>query len=379
MQIKKLIFILLLSPLFSFSQKKHTVGAKETLFSIGRLYNVHPRELAEFNNIPFETGLVLGQVLKIPTEKKMAPLPPVTSIPPEKIENVAKAEVKKIDPPIVQSSESKKENKGSVPIYHTVQKKETLYQISRLYDKVPIADLKKWNNLTTDGVSEGVRLIVGYNNSATKATQPKDVVKAVDEKKVELVQESKKKEEKPVETIVAKTVEKPVEVLKKAEEEKKAEIVQEVKKTEEKTVEAVVAKTEEKNKVEVAQPIVKPEIKEVQTEKVVQSAKDFKGGYFKSAFDNQKSSGIDQSATAGTFKSTSGWDDGKYYCLHNTAPAGTILKITNKSNQKIVYAKVLDVIPDLKQNAGFNIRISNAAASALDTKEEKFEVELNDK
>ncbi len=373
MQIQKLIFILLLCPLFSYSQKKHTVGAKETLFSIGRLYNVHPRELAEFNNIPFETGLTLGQVLKIPTEKKMAPLAPVTPTPVANNESAIKTEVKKIDPPIVQTPEPKKESKGSVPIYHTVQKKETLYQISRLYDKVPVSDLKKWNNLTADGVNEGARLIVGYTNSVAKEEKPKEIIKAVEEKKTEPVKEIKKSEEKIAEKIVVKKEEKPAEVVTRDEvkAEKKEVTKAEPKPLEEKPVE-IVKQKEETKKAEVAQP-------EIKTEKVALSGKDFKGGYFKSAFEGQKSSGIEESGTAATFKSTSGWDDGKYYCLYNTAPSGTILKITNKSNGKFVYAKVLDVIPDLKQNAGLLLRISNAAASALDAKEEKFEIELSDK
>ena len=54
------------------------------------------------------------------------------------------------------------------PIYHKVGKKETLYHISTLYGKVPIDDLKKWNNLTSDAVTEGANIIVGY--SGTKLT-----------------------------------------------------------------------------------------------------------------------------------------------------------------------------------------------------------------
>jgi hypothetical protein len=62
----------------------------------------------------------------------------------------------------------------------------------------------------------------------------------------------------------------------------------------------------------------------------------------------------EESGMAATFKSTSGWEDGKYYCLHNAAPAGTVIKISTKSSQRTVYAKVLDVIPDLKKNDGLS-------------------------
>ena len=93
---KKLFFLLLVLPVFAWSQKTHTVAPKETLFSIGRQYNVHPRELAEYNKIAFETGLTIGQVLKIPSKTTMAPLPAVTT-PVDK----TTTEIKPVEKPVV--------------------------------------------------------------------------------------------------------------------------------------------------------------------------------------------------------------------------------------------------------------------------------------
>jgi len=42
-----------------------------------------------------------------------------------------------------------------------------------------------------------------------------------------------------------------------------------------------------------------------------------------------------------------------------------------------VYAKVLDVIPNLKQNEKISIQLSNAAANALGAAEENFECIIN--
>ena len=132
-------------PLFSMAQKTHTVGPKETLFSIGRQYNVHPRELASFNNIAFETGLTIGQVLKIPGKTSMAPLPKAapntTAVVKEEAQKevVKKEEVKPTPKPVVTAENTF----AKEAIYHKVQKKETLYQISRMYNKVPVADIKK--------------------------------------------------------------------------------------------------------------------------------------------------------------------------------------------------------------------------------------------
>ena len=61
--------------------------------------------------------------------------------------------------------------------------------------------------------------------------------------------------------------------------------------------------------------------------------------------------------------------------LHNELKS--VIKITNAANGKSVYAKVLDLIPDIKQNTGLIIRLSNAAADALGTSENKLDCTLN--
>ena len=44
----------------------HKTAAKENYYSIGRIYNVAPKEIATYNNLDFEKGLSLGQTIKIP-------------------------------------------------------------------------------------------------------------------------------------------------------------------------------------------------------------------------------------------------------------------------------------------------------------------------
>jgi LysM repeat protein len=332
---KAILFSLLFLPLFICAQKTHTVGPKESIFSIGRLYNVHPRELAEFNNISFETGVKIGQVLNIPAVKKMAPLPnnetPVVNTVEQK--TTPKVEEKSIQKVDVKKTTTSAETKGSSPIYHKVEKKQTLYQISKLFPSATIDNIKKWNNLTNDGLSEGMELIVGYSNSTVKTTTPQKAT-TIESKPVE---ETKK-------TVVTKTT------------------------TPEKKVETITETKTETNDF----PVVKS------TPTKTSSTKDFNGGFFKSSF-NEKNKNSDELETgnAGIFKSTSGWEDGKYYCLHNTAPSGTIVKITHPVNQKTIYAKVLDVIPDLPQNKGLVLRLSNSAAEALGTMDDQFVVSIS--
>ena len=309
---KKLITLLLLFPFCAFAQKAitHNVAAKESFSSIGRLYNVNGRELANFNNIDYEKGLAIGQVLKIPVANaKVKTAPVVTEVP------IAK------EVPIVKKVVASNTNKAAIK--YTVAKKETLYAVSKKFNTT-IAEIKKWNNLSEDALKEGAEIIVGYSDVAKqeKASAPVDKVE-----KKEVVEEKTK----PVVAVVTEVV-KP----------KKEQVIQ--------------------------KPIVEKTIE------IEDAAKDFKGGVFKTDFENGNNN---EEGTAGIFKSTSGWDDGKYYCLHNNARPGTIIKISNKANGKYLYAKVLDVKPDLKQNANLQIIISNAAADMLGAGTNNFECTIS--
>ena len=268
---KKLFFICFFLPLFALAQNeiKHTVAAKESLTSIGRLYNINGRVLAEYNHIDYDKGLSIGQVLRIPVSGN-TPTPP---------------------PPTPTSTTSGSQNGN--PIYHTVTQGEGLYGISKKYN-TEIADIKKWNGLNSDLLDLGMRLIVGYSGNV-KATP-------------------------------ANEVETPS------------------------TPEPVV-QSEPKNPVQVT-PATPPTQTSVQSE-----------GIFKSDFSGAK--GKKQTGEVRIFKSTSGWEDTKFYCLHDTAPIGGIVKITNTSNGKIIFAKVLDIIPELTENNNSILILSNAGANAL--------------
>ena len=44
----------------------HTVAPKESYYSLARLYNIPPAALASFNKSNLQTGLRIGQTLKVP-------------------------------------------------------------------------------------------------------------------------------------------------------------------------------------------------------------------------------------------------------------------------------------------------------------------------
>lgn len=76
--------------------------------------------------------------------------------------------------------------------------------------------------------------------------------------------------------------------------------------------------------------------------------------------------------TAGVFKSSSGWQDKKYYILMNDIPSGSVVKV--QANGKTVYAKVLWNLGNVKENQGLTYRISDAAASALNLSGDSFDI-----
>jgi len=241
--------------------------------------------------------------------------------------------------PLNASNFSQSNAKGQ-PVYYLVEPKEGLYKVSQKNNGVLMVDLRKWNKLPKDNVAAGDKLIVGFlvasdaNNTVAQTTEP----------------EIKQQEKQPLE-------------------EKKDPVV-----TKQET--AVVIK-EEPKKQEPEKRIEPPVTKQVSSV----SVNDGTGGYFKPQFDLQIKSQpakAEQTASAGIFKTSSGWQDGKYYALMDNVEPGTIIKVVNPTNNKAIFAKVLGEMSGIRQNQGYDVRISNAAASALDVSDtDKFIVRVN--
>jgi LysM repeat protein len=320
MMIKRLPILLFCLPLFIQAQDKpltiqgvspalylvHVMAPKENYYSVGRMYNISPKEIAPFNNLTLAKGLALGQTIKVP----------LTSAN------------------FIQSG-SAAGDEVLVPVYHTAKDKEGLFRISNDYNKVPVATLKKWNNISGDEVSNGTNLIVGY----LKVKKGLSPLAASGAEKTNLGDAA-------IQTNI------PEKEIKKGEP-------------------TVITQPEIKNEESVK--------KDIKAEPIATTDKKTTGGFFKTDYNKQTQNKeiVKENGPAAIFKSTSGWEDGKYYCLQNTAAAGTIVKVTNTATGKSIYAKVLDMIPDVKQNSGIIIRLSNSAAGQLGVNDEtKFDCTL---
>lgn len=287
---------------------QHTVAPKENWYSVGRMYNISPKEIAPFNAMTLESPLNIGQQLKIPLTTT----------------NFAQ-------------NESRADDETYVPIYHTVQEKEWMYRISTTYNKVPIENLEKWNNISKDQIKAGMQLIVGY----------------LKVKKESALADKGSAGVKPASPVVSRPEEQQTVPVAKQDKPEAAVVLRE----------------------ESTTPINKPQQEKAPTgTAIVQPVnKSVEGGYFRSLYEE---TGKASSGSAGIFKSTSGWQDGKYYALMNGVAIGTIIRVSNPSNNKTVYAKVLGQLPDMKESAGLTVRISDAAASDLGANVSKFAVDV---
>jgi len=289
----------------------HSIGPKENFYSIGRIYNTSPRVFAPYNGLELTSPLSIGQQLKIPLNEVN-----------------------------FWQTGTRKENETVVPVYHVVKQGESLTKISQLF-KTDNASVKSWNNLNSDAVSVGSKVIIGFLK--------------VDKTLSPLAAQGMNVRSEP--TLV------------------KQEPKVEVKKEEPKKQEPLVVKKEEP----VKQDPPKQEVKKEEPKMEVSTVSYSGNGFFRDEFNRQTNNGkrVNGNSGAGSvFKSTSGWSDGKYYVLMDNVEKGTIVMIKNPSNGKAVFAKVLGGVEETSPGSGLMFRLSNAAAAQLGISAEKFNAEI---
>jgi LysM repeat protein len=295
----------------------HKVAPKENWYSVGRIYFISPKEIAAFNQLSMDKGLSIGQLLKIPLRR----------------ENF---------------SQSTAIDNAEVKVVHVVQAKEGLYKLAQLYN-VDKELLKKMNGISSDQINAGTNLVIGY---LIQSGEP--------ELSIAPASPAKTTPEIPI----------PVKAA-----EKEAVVEEKAKKTAPPSEAAAPAPQPLVKSIQTAAP-VKVAGEEVETAKPValspksdniQALKPEKS-YFSSLYEQQSKEGKQQkleNSVYGVFKSTSGWQDGKYYVLMNNVVPGTVVKLVRKSMDKAVFAKVLGAVPPGKESEGLILRMSNAAIAAL--------------
>lgn len=252
----------------------HEVTKGQGLFSISKRYGVSVDEINS-NNPEVANGLKVGQIIVIPSKVKP--------------DNAAKE--KTVNKPI-ETKPSANESKSNEDKIHIVKTGETLYKVASTY-KTSVNNIRKWNNLKSDNLNIGQKLVVGKANKPVE--KPQDIAKT---------------ETKPVEKTNKPYVETYGDNDKQPKEDNKKE----------------------------------PE-KQVETQTQVNNETG-----------EVKETGVCLVAEVGSI------DQGRSFALHNNAPIGTIIMVTNLQNNKSVFVRVVGTFAPGDKSL---LKLSKAAAARI--------------
>lgn len=294
----------------------HTVAPHENFYSIGRLYNISPKVIAPFNGLDLNGGLSIGQVIKIPLK------PQNYTTSKQKVPGVVMVPVYKMD-----------DGKEVFAGYLKVVKGQSALANS---PAPAVAEAPPAAAPAPEGTGSG------EVKAATAAAATTDIL-------------SSNNSAAPAGSTAAAKKKAPAKV-----------------KTPAAPAAAAVVPAVNSDS-PVAQPVATTTV-------VPASNVHYAGeGAFHTDYMTQTDNGRkirSSSGLAGVFKSTSGWDNGKFYALMNHVERGTVVKVTNLSNNKVVFVKVLSDIADIKQNSGMVIVLSDAAVSQLGVGTDRFTAEV---
>lgn len=262
----------------------HKVSKGEGVYGISKKYGVTSDDIYA-NNSDADKGIKIDQVLLIPSKYSSAN---TASIP---------------KPQTTTTTTYKTEKK-----YHTVEKGNTLSTIAKKYNTT-VTEIKKLNNLKSDNINLGQKLVVGETKKAITVQKPVE-----ETKKPEVVAETK------VEETNNNTVDTKI----------TTEVVKE-----NTNVVVDVVKMDEKNKPEVLTPV---------TTYSVQDG------------DEISESGVAMISTEGEL------NQDRSFIYHPTAKIGTIVMITNPSNNNAVFARV---VGNCKPGNEYLVKISKTVATKL--------------
>lgn len=314
----------------------HQVDAKETLYSISRRYSAKVEDIKAANPDMGE-AIKIGQTLRIPFKGTAQNIGTTTSAPADKNAKTHTIEKKETLYSIskeygVTVEELTKANPGienglkegqtiripasgkTAPVekevprngkIHQVEAKETLFGISRKYN-VSVDEIKKANPQLIDGLKEGMEIVIPEKSSKTTATATHANTNHTSTATTTTTQKEKEKE-----------------------------------------------REKEKEKEDDNDPVVAPV--QIQTPPK---------GEFKKITEN----GIAELLESKT-------DAPKFQALHKTAPVGTIIQVVNESNGQKIFVRVIGKLTDVSDSKTI-VKISQKAMDRLEVKDKKVAVTL---
>lgn len=343
----------------------HTIAAGETLSALAKQYGTTVGNIMRLNHMNTQSVLTIGEVVKIPT-KSSAPINATTTTPHAVISSattppIINQNIPKPTPSTVSTNDVITPN--GTPIMHIVAPHELLYTLAKQFHTT-IPAIKAWNNMTSDVIIDGHKIIVGYTPHASTTLQSSTQKLSAPQQQM------------PVDNTIPATPQSTL-VTQPVNNNNDNASVQQSTNTEEKINSTTGNQTAMPPVTDNNSPTLQPPATNVTVPVPVpkNNAADMNNpeGYFASLFGLGTEGRTLQSGsgTSMTFKTASGWNDKKYYILMNDVPPGSIVKIM-AANYKVIYAKVLWSMNAMKENTGLDYRISTAAAAALGLSDAKF-------
>jgi peptidoglycan lytic transglycosylase D len=143
---------------------KHRVRKGETLQRIANQYHVGATQLAKANGISRKRPLTRGMILSVPASLRSPAPAELAKDDPR--HSTAYVPARNIRTPASLQAESDAEGRAR----HTVRKGETLATIASKYG-VTVADIKRWNHLTSGSVRRGTRLRIRVGDAAVSSPE----------------------------------------------------------------------------------------------------------------------------------------------------------------------------------------------------------------
>lgn len=320
----------------------HHVDQGQTLFAIARRYKTSIAALREANP-DIKDAVRYDQVVRVPladlSRKERKAVDKAIRQSEKETEAVATKETKSTaTPPSDKTGKTaepaRKSTKKAEPVVsgnsgiHVVEPGQTLYSLAVRYGVLQ-ANLRKWNNLSTDNVLIGQALIV--TERAYTARQPTTAPKS---------EPTKSTPKPPVTKPVPTKTDKP----------------------------APTPTPAPAGRERVSQPAATTTAEEPATEPKVIRAGD-------TAPLPTRGRRVSDLGLAEVIEGND--DSGKYLALHRSAPVGTLVQVRNDVNNQSIWVKVIGRLPDTGVNDRILIKLAPRAFAKLSPTDRRFRAEVS--
>jgi LysM repeat protein len=326
----------------------HKVEPKETLFSISRRYGAAVADIKSVNP-GIENGLMIGQVIKVPTQRRATAQAASTSAAQGPATNGAKT--------------------------HTVAPQQTLYAIATMH-KVTVEELRTWNKLSGNEISIGQQLIVSAPGGQRVETAPvthRAITTIAEEPAKVVYPPNGIHKVGPSQTLysIATMYNLSVDELKKMNNIQ----VDDLSVGQELAVTPAAARTLQAQAPQEAVPVNAAPVNHYPAPAQTAST----GGMQpENTSSTVNITGYDKVVETGLAEVIdSPVETSKYMALHKTAPVGTILTIKNDMNGTSVFVRVIGRLPETGINDKVVVRISKKAFERLNPVDKRFPVEVS--